>query len=161
MLICIAAPLIAFATGIYAGSNPGTLSGAFGSFGSRWATNPFAANEPSYIKLEGRNGLSSTFERNITDAELDAQCLNIELMRQKLRGIGRYKISSKVEGMNKDYISFFPAAVKEEDLDVFLELSDRMRRRVRGIVEVDEVVDIPKERSEVSDVQPDERDPSG
>ncbi|KAL8753805.1 MAG: hypothetical protein Q9199_004774 [Rusavskia elegans] len=124
----IAPPLFAFAAGVYAGTY--------------WRSNPLSANGPSSIELRGRNGVSCTFEKNITNAELDAHCLNIELMRQKLRGVGTYQISSKVEGMHKNYISFFPANVNEERLDVLLEIASRMRQRVQGAMEPDEVVDV-------------------
>lgn len=86
--------------------------------------------------------MTSTFEKNITNAELDAHCLNIELMRQKLRGVGTYQISSKVEGTNMNYIVSFPANVNEEELDVMLEIASRMRQRVQGVMKPDEVVDV-------------------
>ncbi|KAI4268324.1 MAG: hypothetical protein L6R38_007880 [Xanthoria sp. 2 TBL-2021] len=131
----IAPPLLAFAAGIYAG--PYLVS----PLSTYWRSNPLSANGPSSIK-HGR--MISTFEKNITEEELDAHCLNIELMRQKLRGVGKYQISSKVEGMNKHFISSFPASVNEEDLDVLLEVASRMRQRVQGAMEPDEVVDVRK-----------------
>ncbi|KAL8655218.1 MAG: hypothetical protein Q9226_003133 [Calogaya cf. arnoldii] len=138
----IAPTVLAVAAGFYAGSYPtNPLSGY-------WSSSNYSANEPATIKLEGRNGVSSTFEKNIGDAELDAHCLNIELMRQKLRGRGRYQISSKIEGTNKNYVSFYPTNVTEDDLDVLLEVADRMRDRVQGAVKGIEVADIRKERSE-------------
>ncbi|KAI4259164.1 MAG: hypothetical protein L6R42_004707 [Xanthoria sp. 1 TBL-2021] len=124
----IAPPIFAFAAGIFAGTY--------------WRSNPLSDNGPSYIKLRGRNGVTSTFEKNITNAELDAHCLNIELMRQKLRGVGTYQISSKVEGTNKHFITPFPANINEEDLDVLLEVASRMRQRVQGVMKPDEVVDV-------------------
>lgn len=37
--------------------------------------------------IKRRNGLSTDFKPNITTAELDAHCANIEQMRQRLRGL--------------------------------------------------------------------------
>ncbi|KAL8780054.1 MAG: hypothetical protein Q9213_006644 [Squamulea squamosa] len=147
------APLIAFAAGVIAGDY----------FRSRpdpsRTNNPLITNEVSSVKLEGRNGMSSTFESSITDAELDAHCLNIELMRQKLRGIGKCQISSKVEGMNKTYDSYFPANVTEEALNVLLEMATRMRQGVQSAVKVDEVVKVRKQESEGFGVQHGGKDP--
>ncbi|KAL8766408.1 MAG: hypothetical protein Q9209_006784 [Squamulea sp. 1 TL-2023] len=149
----IASPLIAIAAGVIAGDY-------FRSQPDSFRTNDrLVTNQVSSVELEGRNGMSSTFEKSITNAELDAHCLNIELMRQKLRGIGKYQISSKVEGMNKTYNSYFPANVTEEDLNVFLEIATRIRQKVQSAVKVDDVVKVRKQGSEDIDVQQSGKDP--
>ena len=124
------ASVLAVAAGYYAGSHH-TIP-----LSDYWSSSHFSANEPASIKLEGRNGISSTFEKNITDAELDAHCLNIEMMRQKLRGRGKYQISSKTKGTNKDYVSLFPDNVTEDDFDMLLEVAGLMRERVAGCREI-------------------------
>ncbi|KAL8820013.1 MAG: hypothetical protein Q9223_001684 [Gallowayella weberi] len=72
-----------------------------------------------------------TFESNITDEDLDAHCLNIELMRQRLQGRGKHQISSIIQGTNRHYISSFDANINEKDLDTLLDIADRMRQRIR------------------------------
>ncbi|KAL8805430.1 MAG: hypothetical protein Q9182_001996 [Xanthomendoza sp. 2 TL-2023] len=119
------ASLIAFAAGICANS--------YFQNHTRfpWPTNPFATQPASSVKIEGNNGLFATFESNITDEELDAHCLNIELMRQRLRGLGKFQFSSNIQGTNRLYISSFDANLNEKDLDGLLEIANRMRQRTR------------------------------
>ncbi|KAL8670242.1 MAG: hypothetical protein Q9224_007686, partial [Gallowayella concinna] len=111
-----------------------------------WASNPSTTEEVSWVKVEGENGISSIFRSNTTNEELDAHCLNIELMRQRLRGLGNYKMSSNVQGTNKHYDSFFPANMNEKDLDVWLEIANRMRDKIHKFdKEPDEVVEVRKQ----------------
>lgn len=77
--------------------------------------------------IKGNNALTSTFSSTISSSELDAHCLNIELMRQRLRGIEKYNISSPVQATNREYHSYFPANTDEEDLDDYLKIAQEMR----------------------------------
>lgn len=51
-------------------------------------------------------------------------------MRQRLRGTGKYEMSSSVRGTNRQYVGYFPANVNEEDLDAYLEIAREMREEV-------------------------------
>ncbi|KAI4271792.1 MAG: hypothetical protein LQ337_005759 [Flavoplaca oasis] len=102
-------------------------------------------------KIARRKGMNSTIEKNITNAELDTHCLIIEPMRPRLRGMGQYQISSKVEATDKYYISSFPANVHEEDLDVLLGVANMMRQRMQRVAKPDEVVDMRRERLDDAD----------
>ncbi|KAL8811490.1 MAG: hypothetical protein Q9200_001749 [Gallowayella weberi] len=121
----IAPPLLAFAAGICANS--------YFQNHTRfpWPTNPFATQQASCVRIDGGNGISSTFESNITDEDLDAHCLNIELTRQRLQGRGKHQISSIIQGTNRHCISSFDANINEKDLDTLLDIADRMRQRIR------------------------------
>ncbi|KAL8715844.1 MAG: hypothetical protein Q9220_000511 [cf. Caloplaca sp. 1 TL-2023] len=123
----LAPPLIAFAAGFLGifywlskGQFPKTFSNPFGRFDS------------STLTVHGRNGLSTGFKSNITNEELDAHCLNIELMRQRLRGMRSFKFSSQIQGTSRIYESYFPATVNEKDLDEYLDIAADMRRRIQA-----------------------------
>ncbi|KAL8772207.1 MAG: hypothetical protein Q9194_004678 [Teloschistes cf. exilis] len=93
--------------------------------------------------IKGNNGLTFSFSSNISSDELDAHCLNIELMRQRLRGIGQYKMSSPIQGTNREYQSNFPANANETDLDEYLKIAQKMREKMAAAAHKDTGVPTP------------------
>lgn len=65
--------------------------------------------------------------------------------------MGNYQISLRVEGINKPYISSFPAIAIKEDLDVLLKILNSMRQRLQGAAKPAEVVDVMRERLDDAD----------
>ncbi|KAL9588850.1 MAG: hypothetical protein Q9203_002349 [Teloschistes exilis] len=129
-LIASAAAIVAFAAGWYIAQRPVPTD--------RILRNPLhSSSDPSVMVIKGNNGLTFSFSSNISSDELDAHCLNIELMRQRLRGIGQYKMSSPIQGTNREYQSNFPANANETDLDEYLKIAQKMREKMAAAAHKD------------------------
>lgn len=128
-LIASAAAIVAFAAGWYI--SPATRT--YSIFGNTLNT---SSHQPIVV-IKGNNALTSSFSSNISSDELDAHCLNIELMRQRLRRIGKYKMRSPIQGTNREYQSSFPANMNETDLDEYLKIAQKMREKMAAAAHKD------------------------
>ncbi|KAL8632642.1 hypothetical protein Q9189_001646 [Teloschistes chrysophthalmus] len=95
------------------------------------------SSDPSVMVIKGNNGLTSSFASKVSSDELDAHCVNIKLMRQRLRGIGNYKMSSPIQGTNREYQSTFPANINETDLDELLNIAQKLREKMAAAAHKD------------------------